>query len=256
MICDNTFVSESSEEADRAARPEPRAQLRRRPSGTASSSSPASRSPTSAAWSGRSRSSRGSPASTARARTPRACASCSATASSTAGCRCRRSSSRESSASGDHRRQRHAARRPGPDRQRGPLPRPAQQGATARTSSPASRRARAARTSRASRSSTRSRTPSTRPARTRALIFVPARFAADAIYEAVDAGIGTVICITEHVPAHEMLRAYTYFRPQGRHDDRPELPGRALAGQGERRDHPGRDLQRGRRSGSSRAPAR
>src|SRR5207248_8734177 len=34
------------------------------------------------------------------------------------------------------------------------------------------------------------------------LIFVPARFAADAIYEAVDAGIGTVICITEHIPAH------------------------------------------------------
>jgi succinyl-CoA synthetase alpha subunit len=45
------------------------------------------------------------------------------------------------------------------------------------------------------------------------LIFVPARFAPDAIYEAVDAGIKTVICITEHVPAHEMLRAYTYVRP-------------------------------------------
>src|SRR5215467_10930190 len=44
------------------------------------------------------------------------------------------------------------------------------------------------------------------------LIFVPARFAADAIYEAVDAGVGTVICITEHVPVYEMLRAYTYFR--------------------------------------------
>jgi succinyl-CoA synthetase alpha subunit len=44
------------------------------------------------------------------------------------------------------------------------------------------------------------------------LIFVPARFAADAIYEAVDAGIPTVICITEHVPVHEMLKAYTYFR--------------------------------------------
>src|SRR5436190_2880077 len=44
------------------------------------------------------------------------------------------------------------------------------------------------------------------------LIFVPARFAVDAIYEAVDAGIGTVICITEHIPAHDMLRAYTYFR--------------------------------------------
>src|ERR671930_26330 len=33
------------------------------------------------------------------------------------------------------------------------------------------------------------------------LIFVPARFASDAIYEAVDAGIGTVVCITEHIPA-------------------------------------------------------
>src|SRR5438445_2450891 len=47
------------------------------------------------------------------------------------------------------------------------------------------------------------------------LIFVPARFAADAIYEAVDARIGTVICITEHIPAHELLRAYTYVRPKG-----------------------------------------
>jgi succinyl-CoA synthetase alpha subunit len=44
------------------------------------------------------------------------------------------------------------------------------------------------------------------------LIFVPARFAADAIFEAVDAGVQTVICITEHVPVHEMLHAYTYFR--------------------------------------------
>ena len=48
------------------------------------------------------------------------------------------------------------------------------------------------------------------------LIFVPARFAVDAIYEAVDAGIATVICITEHIPAHDMLRAYAYFRGQGR----------------------------------------
>ena len=39
-----------------------------------------------------------------------------------------------------------------------------------------------------------------------AMIFVPAPFAADAVYEAVDAGIGIVICITEGVPAHDMLR--------------------------------------------------
>jgi succinyl-CoA synthetase alpha subunit len=54
---------------------------------------------------------------------------------------------------------------------------------------------------------------------------VPARFAADAVYEAIDAGIGTVICITEHVPAHEMLRAYTYFRPQGVTMIGPNCPG-------------------------------
>jgi succinyl-CoA synthetase alpha subunit len=57
------------------------------------------------------------------------------------------------------------------------------------------------------------------------LIFVPARFAADAIYEAVDAGIGTVICISEHVPAHEMLRIYTYIRAKGVTMIGPNCPG-------------------------------
>jgi len=57
------------------------------------------------------------------------------------------------------------------------------------------------------------------------LIFVPARGAADAIFEAVDAGIETVICITEHVPVHEMLRAYTYFRPKGVTMIGPNCPG-------------------------------
>jgi succinyl-CoA synthetase alpha subunit len=46
------------------------------------------------------------------------------------------------------------------------------------------------------------------------MVFVPARFAADAIYEAVDAGIGTVICIAEGLAAHEMLRVYNYIRPR------------------------------------------
>ena len=61
------------------------------------------------------------------------------------------------------------------------------------------------------------------------MIFVPARFAPDAIYEAVDAGIKTVICITEHIPAHEMLRVYTYVRPKGVTLIGPNCPGRALA---------------------------
>ena len=57
------------------------------------------------------------------------------------------------------------------------------------------------------------------------LIFVPARFAVDAIYEAVDAGIRTVVCITEHIPAHELLRVYTYCRPRGVTLIGPNCPG-------------------------------
>jgi succinyl-CoA synthetase alpha subunit len=57
------------------------------------------------------------------------------------------------------------------------------------------------------------------------LILVPARFAVDAIYEAVDAGIDTVICITEHIPAHDMLRVYTYIRPRGVTLVGPNCPG-------------------------------
>ena len=57
------------------------------------------------------------------------------------------------------------------------------------------------------------------------MVFVPAKFAADAIYEAVDAGIGTVICIAEGLPAHEMLRVYTYIRPKGITMLGPNCPG-------------------------------
>ena len=57
------------------------------------------------------------------------------------------------------------------------------------------------------------------------LIFVPAPFAADAIYEAVDAGLATVICITEHVPAHEMLRLYAYVHGKGVTMIGPNCPG-------------------------------
>ena len=57
------------------------------------------------------------------------------------------------------------------------------------------------------------------------MVFVPARFAADAIYEAVDAGIGTVICIAEGLPAHDMLRVYNYIRPRGITMLGPNCPG-------------------------------
>jgi succinyl-CoA synthetase alpha subunit len=57
------------------------------------------------------------------------------------------------------------------------------------------------------------------------MVFVPAPFAADAIYESVDAGIGTVICIAEGLPAHEMLRIYNYIRARGITMLGPNCPG-------------------------------
>jgi succinyl-CoA synthetase alpha subunit len=39
-----------------------------------------------------------------------------------------------------------------------------------------------------------------------ALIFVPARFAGDAVYEAADAEVGVIVCITEGIPAHDEAR--------------------------------------------------
>ena len=57
------------------------------------------------------------------------------------------------------------------------------------------------------------------------MIFVPAPFAADAVYEAIDAGIETVIAITEGVPAHEMLRIHSYLRARGARMIGPNCPG-------------------------------
>ena len=57
------------------------------------------------------------------------------------------------------------------------------------------------------------------------MVFVPARFATDAIYEAADAAVGTVICIAEGLPAHEMLRVYNYIRPRGVTLLGPNCPG-------------------------------
>ncbi|HEX6675256.1 MAG TPA: succinate--CoA ligase subunit alpha [Actinomycetes bacterium] len=57
------------------------------------------------------------------------------------------------------------------------------------------------------------------------LIFVPARFAVDALYEAVDAGIGTVVLITENIPVLDMTRAWNYVRAKGVALIGPNCPG-------------------------------
>ena len=78
------------------------------------------------------------------------------------------------------------------------------------------------------------------------MVFVPARFAADAIFEAADAGIGTVVCIAEGLPAHDMLRVYNYMRPRGVTMIGPNCPACSRPAR-RTRDHSGRDLPRGRR---------
>jgi succinyl-CoA synthetase alpha subunit len=42
-------------------------------------------------------------------------------------------------------------------------------------------------------------------------IFVPARFAVDAIYEAADAGIELIVCLTEYIPVLDMIKARNYL---------------------------------------------
>jgi len=49
-----------------------------------------------------------------------------------------------------------------------------------------------------------------------AMIFVPPVFAADSILEAEDAGIELIIAITEGIPAHDELRAYSVIKKNGR----------------------------------------
>jgi succinyl-CoA synthetase alpha subunit len=57
------------------------------------------------------------------------------------------------------------------------------------------------------------------------MIFVPARFAAAAIEEAIAAGIGTVIAITEGIPVFDMLRVYWKAREAGVRLIGPNCPG-------------------------------
>jgi succinyl-CoA synthetase alpha subunit len=57
------------------------------------------------------------------------------------------------------------------------------------------------------------------------MIFVPARFAAAAIEEAIDAGIGTVITITEGIPVLDLMPLYWKARDQGVRLIGPNCPG-------------------------------
>jgi succinyl-CoA synthetase alpha subunit len=63
------------------------------------------------------------------------------------------------------------------------------------------------------------------------IIYVPARFAPDAIYEAVDAGIPLVVCITEGIPVNDMVPVYAHVNAKGSRLLGPNCPGLITPGQ-------------------------
>jgi succinyl-CoA synthetase alpha subunit len=57
------------------------------------------------------------------------------------------------------------------------------------------------------------------------IIFVPPAFAADAIMEAADAGIGVIVCITEGIPTKDMMQAKQYIQGKNARLIGPNCPG-------------------------------
>jgi len=63
------------------------------------------------------------------------------------------------------------------------------------------------------------------------VIYVPARFAGDAIYEAAEAGVDLVVCITEGIPVLDMTRVMPYLAERNVRLIGPNCPGVIAPGQ-------------------------
>jgi len=63
------------------------------------------------------------------------------------------------------------------------------------------------------------------------IIFVPPAFAADAIMESADAGIGLVVCITEGIPTQDMVKVKNYLQGRNTRLIGPNCPGVITAGE-------------------------
>src|SRR5207302_10277562 len=57
------------------------------------------------------------------------------------------------------------------------------------------------------------------------VIYVPPAFAADAVMEAADAGVPVVVCITEGIPALDMVKVKEYLRDKDTRLIGPNCPG-------------------------------
>jgi succinyl-CoA synthetase alpha subunit len=63
------------------------------------------------------------------------------------------------------------------------------------------------------------------------IIFVPAKFAPDAMYEAADAGLPLVVCLTEHIPVLEMINVRSYLDQRQTRLIGPNCPGLITPGE-------------------------
>ncbi len=78
------------------------------------------------------------------------------------------------------------------------------------------------------------------------VVFVPPPFAADAVMEAADAGIGLVVCITEGIPTLDMMRALTFLDGKPTRLIGPNCPGLISPGKSKAGIIPGHICKEGR----------